>query len=73
MTQQEFEQGYYETSDGPVGPSVDPMEHAMIEHLVEFETEMFRLECRQRITRLKLKQLERMMIDLHGEDWQDAL
>jgi hypothetical protein len=45
----------------------------MIEHLVEFETEMFRLECRQRITRLKLKQLERMMIDLHGEDWQDAL
>ncbi len=73
MTQQEFEQGYYETSDDPTGPSVDPMDHAMIEHLVEFETEMFRLACRQRISRLTFRQLERMMIDLHGEDWQDAL
>tara|TARA_R100001463_G_scaffold112583_1_gene167641 strand:+ start:317 stop:538 length:222 start_codon:yes stop_codon:yes gene_type:complete len=73
MTQQEFEQGYYETSDDPEGPSVDPMDHAMVEHLVEFETEMFRLECRQRISRLTFRQLERMMIDLHGEDWQYAL
>ena len=73
MTQQEFEQGYYETSDIPTGTFQSQTPPDVIEHLVEFETEMFRLECRQRITRLKLKQLERMMIDLHGEDWQDAL
>lgn len=55
------------------GPSVDPMEHAMVEHLVEFETEMFRLDCRQRISKLSYKELERRIIDLHGEDWQNAL
>ena len=55
------------------GPLVDPMEHAMVEHLVEFETEMFRLDCRQRISKLSYKELERRIIDLHGEDWQNAL
>ena len=27
-------------------PSVDPQEQAIVDHLVEFETEMFRLDCR---------------------------
>ena len=53
------------------GPSVDPMEHAMVEHLVEFETEMF-LDCRQGISKLSYKELGDI-IDLHGEDWQNAV
>jgi len=62
-----------DVGDYDIGPSVDPMEHAMIEHLVEFETEMFRLDCRLRFSKLSYKELERRIIDLHGEDWQNAL
>lgn len=62
-----------EMDDYYTGPSVDPMDHAMIEHLIEFETEMFRLECRQRISNLSYPELERRMVDLHGEDWRNAL
>jgi len=54
-------------------PSVDPQEQAMVDHLVEFETEMYRLECRRRIQSLPSRELYRMMIDLHGEGWADAL
>lgn len=59
--------------DDNSGPTEDPETHAMVEHLVEFETEMFRLDCRQRIGKLSYKELERRIIDLHGEDWQNAL
>ena len=40
--------------DDNSGPTVDPMEQSMIDHLVEFETEMFRLNCRRRISMLSL-------------------
>ena len=55
------------------GPLVDPEEQAMLEHIVEFETEMFRLNCLKKYSRLPYKALERMMIDIHGEYWRDAL
>ena len=54
-------------------PSEDPQEQAMIDHLVEFETEMFRLDCRRRISGLSSRELFSMMVDLHGKDWVDAL
>lgn len=54
-------------------PSVDPQEQAIVDHLVEFETEMYRLDCRRRIQSLPYRELYRMMIDLHGKDWEDAL
>ena len=55
------------------GPTVDPLEHAMVEHLVEFDTEMYRLQSRRKYTGLSYGHLERLMIELHGEHWQDAL
>jgi len=55
------------------GPSRDPEEQAMIDHIVEFETEMFRLDCTRKYSRLNARMLERMMIDIHGEYWRDAL
>jgi hypothetical protein len=55
------------------GPAVDPLEHAMVEHLVEFDTEMYRLKSRRKYKSLSYKHLERLMIELHGEYWQDAL
>ena len=32
--------------DDNSGPTVDPETHAMVEHLVEFDTEMYRLQSR---------------------------
>jgi hypothetical protein len=55
------------------GPTRDPEEQAMIEHIVEFETEMFRLDCKRKYSRLNSRQLERIMIEIHGEGWRDAL
>ena len=55
------------------GPSRDPQEQAMVDHLVEFETEMYRLECQHRFSRMRYTELKRLMIDLHGEDWEIAL
>lgn len=55
------------------GPTRDPEEQAMLEHIVEFETEMFRLDCIRKYSRLPYTALERMMIDIHGEYWRDAL
>ena len=55
------------------GPSIDPEEQAMIDHLIEYETEMFRLDCRRRISGLPYRWLVSMMIDLHGKEWRDAL
>ena len=59
--------------DDNSGPTVDPLEHAMVEHLVEFDTEMYRLESRRKYTGLSYKHLEMLMVELHGEHWQDAL
>jgi len=55
------------------GPTEDPETRAMIEHLVEFETEMFRMDCRRRIQGLSYRHLETMMVELHGKEWRDAL
>ena len=55
------------------GPTRDPEEQSMLEHIIEFETEMFRLDCLRKYSRLPYKALERMMIDIHGEYWRDAL
>lgn len=55
------------------GPAEDPETRAMIEHLVEFETEMFRMDCRRRIQGLSYRHLETMMVELHGKEWRDAL
>lgn len=55
------------------GPLVDPEEQAMIDHLVEYETEMFRLDCRRRISGLPYRWLLSMMIDLHGNEWREEL
>lgn len=56
-----------------LGPAVDPLEHAMVEHLVEFDTEMYRLQSRRKYKGLSYKHLEMLLIELHGEHWQDAL
>ena len=55
------------------GPAVDPLEHAMVEHLVEFDTEMYRLESRRKYKGLSYKHLETLMVELHGREWRDAL
>lgn len=55
------------------GPAVDPLEHAMVEHLVEFDTEMYRLNSRRKYKGLSYKHLEMLLIELHGEHWRDAL
>ena len=73
MTLSEYEQGYCEGSDDVSGPAIDPLENAMVEHLVEYETEMFRLDCRRRFASCDYKLLEKLLINLHGKDWRDAL
>ena len=55
------------------GPVEDPETQAMLEHLVEFETEMYRLNCKRRLSGCTYKQLKGLLINLHGEDWKDAL
>lgn len=74
MTFEEYEQGYYSgDSEDPSGPLEDPETHAMLEHLVEFETEMFRMDCKRRLKGLTYKQLETLLVELHGGEWRDAL
>ena len=74
MTFEEYEQGYYSgDSEDPLGPPEDPETHAMVEHLVEFDTEMYRLESRRKYKGLSYKQLEMLMVELHGREWRDAL
>ena len=74
MTFEEYEQGYYSgDSEDNSGPPEDPETHAMVELLVEFETEMYRLDCRRRIQGLNRRHLESLLVDLHGEEWRDAL
>jgi hypothetical protein len=67
----------YATDSGALddnsGPTIDPMDKAMVDHIVEFETEMFRLDCYRKYSRLNSKHLQKMMIDIHGEYWRDAL
>ena len=74
MTYEEYELGYYtgDSGDSPEPPE-DPETHAMLEHLVEFETEMYRLKCRRRLKVCTRRQLERLLVELHGEEWRDAL
>ena len=74
MTFEEYELGYYGEDSGDIPqPSRDPQEQAMVDHLVEFETEMYRLDCQHRFSRMRYTELKQLMIDLHGEDWEDAL
>ena len=74
MTFEEYERGYYEEDSGDLPePPRDPEEQAMIEHIVEFETEMFRLDCQRKYSRLNARHLQKMMIEIHGEEWRDAL
>ena len=55
------------------GPTIDPMDQAMVDHIVEFETEMFRMDCQRKYSRLNSNHLRKIMIEIHGEYWQDAL
>ena len=59
--------------DDDSGPTIDPMDKAMVDHIVEFETEMFRLDCQRKYSRLNSRHLEKLMIEIHGEYWRDAL
>ena len=74
MTYAEYELGYYtgDTEDDS-GPPEDPETQAMLEHLVEFETEMYRLNCKRRLSGCTYKQLKGLLINIHGEDWKNAL
>ena len=74
MTFEEYERGYYgEDSEDYSGPPEDPETQAMLEHLIEYETEMYRLNCKRRLSGCTYKQLEGLLINLHGEDRKDAL
>ena len=67
----------YATDSGALddnsGPTIDPMDQAMVDHIVEFETEMFRMDCYRKYSRLNSRHLQKMMIEIHGEYWRDAL
>ena len=74
MTFEEYERGYYgEDSGDSSEPPEDPETQAMLEHLIEYETEMYRLNCKRRLSGCTYKQLKGLLINLHGEDWKDAL
>lgn len=74
MTYAEYEQGYYTgDSEDDSGPPEDPETQAMLEHIVEFETEMYRMNCKRRLSGCTYKQLRGLLINIHGEDWKDAL
>ena len=74
MTYAEYELGYYMgDSEDDSGPTEDPETQAMLEHLVEFETEMYRMKCKRRLSGCTYKQLKGLLINLHGEDWKNAL
>ena len=72
MTKDEYAVEYGGLDDNS-GPAVDPLEHAMVEHLVEFDTEMYRLQSRRKYKWLSYKHLEMLLVELHGEHWRDAL
>lgn len=72
MTIDEYAADYGGLEDNS-GPPEDPETHAMVEHLVEFETEMYRLDCRRRLKGLSYRHLETMLVELHGREWRDAL
>ena len=59
--------------DDNSGPTIDPMDKAMVACIVEFETEMFRLDCQRKYSKLNSRHLRKMMIEIYGENWQDAL
>ena len=59
--------------DDNLGPTIDPMDKAMLDHIVEVETEMFRMDCYRKYSRLNSRHLQKMMIEIHGEYWRDAL
>ena len=59
--------------DDNSGPTIDPMDKTMIDHIVEFETEMFRLDCQRKYSKLNSKYLRKMMFEIYGENWEDAL
>ena len=74
MTFEEYEMGYYGEDSGNIPePPRDPEEQAMVDHIVEFETEMFRLDCLRKYSRLNARHLRKIMIEIHGEDWEDAM
>ena len=74
MTYAEYELGYYMgDSEDYSGPLEDPETQAMLEHLIEYETEMFKLECRRRYSGCTYRQLRSLLINLHGEYWKNAL
>ena len=74
MTFEEYELGYYTgDSEDYSGPPEDPETQAMLEHIVEFETEMYRMNCKRRLSGCTYKQLKGLLINIHGEDWKDAL
>lgn len=74
MYEDEYELGYFGDDSGELsGPPEDPETKAMIDHIVEFETEMFRLDCQRKYSSLNSRYLQKMMIEIHGEGWRDAL
>lgn len=72
MTIDEYAMDYGGLDDN-FGPTEDPETHAMVEHLVEFDTEMYRLKSRRKYKGLSYRHLEQLLIQLHGEHWKDAL
>lgn len=74
MTFEEYERGYYGEDSGDIPePPRDPEEQAMVDHIVEFETEMFRMDCQRKYSKLAARYLRKIMVEIYGEDWRDAL
>ena len=59
--------------DDFLGPSVDPQDKMMMECIIEFETEMFRLNCQQKYSRFSSKDLRHIMADIYGEGWEETI
>lgn len=72
MTIDEYAEEYGGLEDYS-GPSEDPETQAMLEHLVEFETEMYRMKCKRRLSGCTYEQLRGLMVNIHGEGWKNAL
>lgn len=72
MTIDEYATDYGGLEDDS-GPPRDPEEQAMIDHLLEFEVQMYKLQANIRLNSCSAKELREQMMDLHGEYWQDAL
>lgn len=43
----------------------------MMSVIEEYEVEMFRLKVKSDLERMSKEQLEKTMVDLHGEDWKN--